>query len=165
MPASPMPHDPRWAGGKVYQDRRLVSSTASPDVVFANVAALGGERGWMVANSLWTARGWLDKVIGGVGMRRGRRHPDNLRIGDALDFFRVEAYDPPTLLRLRAEMKVPGEAWLEWTVTSDEDGRTILCQHARFHPRGIAGRLYWWSLLPFHRVIWRGLADRLAGAG
>jgi hypothetical protein len=118
----------------------------------------------MVANSLWTARGWLDKIIGGVGMRRGRRHPDNLRIGDALDFFRVEAYDPPTLLRLRAEMKVPGEAWLEWTVTCDDDGPTILCQHARFHPRGIAGRLYWWSLLPFHRVIWRGLADRLAGA-
>lgn len=162
-PAAPMPQDPDWAGGKVFEDRQVVTTAATADAVFAAVSGIGGERGWYVANWLWTLRGWIDKLIGGVGMRRGRRHPDNLRVGDALDFFRVEAYDPPTLLRLRAEMKVPGDAWLEWTITTDDGRRTTtLCQLARFHPRGIAGRLYWWGLLPVHRVIWRRLARRLA---
>jgi uncharacterized protein YbjT (DUF2867 family) len=163
-PAAPMPQDPDWAGGKVFEDAQVVTTAASPQVLFARLAGIGGTRGWYVANSLWTFRGWIDKLIGGVGMRRGRRHPDHLRVGDALDFFRVEAYDRPHLLRLRAEMKVPGEAWLEWTVTtdpSDPSGPTTLRQRARFHPRGIAGRLYWWSLLPFHHVIWRRLAERL----
>jgi uncharacterized protein YbjT (DUF2867 family)/uncharacterized protein YndB with AHSA1/START domain len=159
-PASPMPEDPDWAGGTVYQDRQVVSTAASPEQVFAAVSGVGGRRGWYVANSLWTLRGWIDKVIGGVGMRRGRRHPDELRVGDALDFFRVEALDPPSLIRLRAEMKVPGDAWLEWRITS-ERGTTTLCQLARFHPRGVAGRAYWWSLLPIHQVIWKRLARRL----
>jgi uncharacterized protein YbjT (DUF2867 family)/uncharacterized protein YndB with AHSA1/START domain len=163
-PASPMPQDPDWAGGTVYEDRQVVTTAAPPEALFATVAGLGGTRGWYVANSLWTLRGWIDKVIGGVGMRRGRRHPDDLRVGDALDFFRVEAYEPPRLLRLRAEMKVPGEAWLEWSITPRPDGRTTLCQLARFHPRGVAGRCYWWALLPIHAVIWRRLAERLAQA-
>lgn len=164
-PAAPMPQDPDWAGGTLFEDRQVVAADASVEAVFAAVSGVGGTRGWYVADSLWTVRGWIDKVIGGVGMRRGRRHPDDLRIGDALDFFRVEAYDPPRTLRLRAEMKVPGDAWLEWTVASDErTGRATLCQLARFHPRGIAGRLYWWTLLPIHRVIWRRLAQRLAAA-
>ena len=97
-------------------------------------------------------------------MRRGRRHPDDLRVGDALDFFRVEAHDPPRLLRLRAEMKVPGDAWLEWKVVDEGDGRTMLRQRARFHPRGLAGRAYWWVLLPIHKVIWTRMARRLAAA-
>lgn len=160
-PASPMPEDPHWAGGTVYQDRQVVHTTATPERLFATVSGVGGTRGWYVASSLWTLRGWLDKVIGGVGMRRGRRHPDDLRVGDALDFFRVEAYDPPSLLRLRAEMKVPGDAWLEWRVTEEPEG-TTLCQLARFHPRGVAGRAYWWPLLPIHQVIWKRLALRLA---
>lgn len=163
-PASPMPQDPDWAGGTVYQDRQLATTPATPDEVFAAVSGIGGTRGWYVANSLWTLRGWIDKVIGGVGMRRGRRHPDELRVGDALDFFRVEAYDPPRLLRLRAEMKVPGDAWLEWSITTGPHGRTTVCQLARFHPRGMAGRLYWWGLFPIHAVIWRRLAERLAQA-
>jgi uncharacterized protein YbjT (DUF2867 family) len=162
-PASPMPQDPHWAGGTVYEDRQVVPTTASAQDLFATVSGIGGRRGWYVADALWTLRGWLDKLLGGVGMRRGRRHPDNLRVGDALDFFRVEAYNPPTLLRLRAEMKLPGDAWLEWRITSDGDGGpSALYQLARFHPRGVAGRLYWWSLLPIHRVIWRRLARRLA---
>jgi uncharacterized protein YbjT (DUF2867 family)/uncharacterized protein YndB with AHSA1/START domain len=161
-PASPMPQDPDWAGGTVYQDRQVVEADASPEAVFAAVSGVGGTRGWYVASSLWTARGAIDKLIGGVGMRRGRRHPDELRLGDALDFFRVEAHEPPSLLRLRAEMKVPGDAWLEWRITADDDGRgATLCQLARFHPRGVAGRLYWWALLPVHQVIWRRLARRL----
>ena len=96
-------------------------------------------------------------------MRRGRRHPDELRVGDALDFFRVEDIDAPHLLRLRAEMKVPGDAWLEWRIDADDRG-TRLCQRARFHPRGVAGRAYWWVLLPIHRVMWRLLARRLVAA-
>ena len=104
-------------------------------------------------------------------MRRGRRHPDDLRVEDALDFFRVEAIDPPRLLRLRAEMKVPGDAWLEWQVDTDPDTdtgpadrtttTTTLRQMATFHPRGVAGRAYWWVLLPIHKIIWKRLAERL----
>jgi uncharacterized protein YbjT (DUF2867 family) len=165
-PAAPMPQDPDWAGGKVFQDRQVVTTSASADEVFAKVSGIGGERGWYVGNILWTARGWIDKLIGGVGMRRGRRHPDHLRVGDALDFFRVEAYDPPALLRLRAEMKVPGDAWIEWTISADDGGATTTLQQlARFHPRGMAGRVYWWVLLPIHRFMWRRLAEELAKTG
>jgi uncharacterized protein YbjT (DUF2867 family)/PAS domain-containing protein len=160
--ADPMPQDPDWAGGTVYQDRQCVATDASADEVFAAVSGIGGQRGWYTANQLWAIRGWVDKLVGGVGMRRGRRHPDDLRIGDALDFFRVEALDRPSLLRLRAEMKVPGDAWLEWRIDSDGvDGRRELQQLARFHPRGLFGRAYWWILLPIHRVIWRQMVRRL----
>jgi len=160
-PASPMPQDPHWAGGTQYEDIQQVDSSASPDRLFATVSGIGGARGWYVANSLWALRGALDKLLGGVGMRRGRRHPDDLRIGDALDFFRVETIDPPRLLRLRAEMKVPGDAWLEWVVGTEADGTTTLRQRATFHPRGIPGRAYWWVLLPVHKIIWKRLAERL----
>ena len=161
-PASPMPQDPDWAGATIYQDIQEVTTTASPAALFATVAGIGGERGWYVAGPLWTLRGWLDKLTGGVGMRRGRRHPDLLRVGDALDFFRVEAYEPPELLRLRAEMKVPGEAWLEWRITDNGPRSSQLRQLARFHPRGVAGRAYWWALLPIHKLISKQLAQRLA---
>ncbi len=159
--ASPMPQDPDWAGATIYEDVQEVTTTKSADALFATVSGLGGERGWYVANVLWTLRGWLDKVIGGVGMRRGRRHPDELRVGDALDFFRVEAYEPASLLRLRAEMKVPGDAWLEWRIIETSAGETRLRQLARFHPRGITGRAYWWVLLPIHKIMWKQLALRI----
>lgn len=162
--AMPMPQDPSWAGGTVLEDVRTRWTTASAQEMFATVSGVGGRRGWYFANGLWAARGWFDKLLGGVGMRRGRRHPDELRVGDALDFFRVEVYEPPGLLRLRAEMKLPGEAWLEWRISPAEDGRggTVLQQRAMFHPRGIAGRLYWWGLLIPHAVIWSRLIERLA---
>jgi uncharacterized protein YbjT (DUF2867 family) len=160
-PASPMPQDPHWAGGTIYENVQQVESHAPADRLFATVSGIGGARGWYVANSLWALRGMLDKLLGGVGMRRGRRDADELRVGDALDFFRVEAIDPPHLLRLRAEMKVPGDAWLEWAVDTDPDGSTMLRQLATFHPRGVAGRAYWWVLLPIHKVIWKRLAERL----
>ena len=133
--ASPMPQDPSWSGGTVLEDVRTTTTAALPGEVFSTVSGIGGERGWYFANGLWAARGWLDKLLGGVGMRRGRRHPDELRVGDALDFFRVEVYEPPHRLRLRAEMKLPGEAWLEWHVLPDEDGGggTALQQRARSH--------------------------------
>jgi uncharacterized protein YbjT (DUF2867 family) len=169
MPAAPMPQDPDWAGGTAYVDVQEVASDADAERLFATISGIGGDRGWYTVNILWTLRGWLDELVGGVGMRRGRRHPDDLRVGDALDFFRVEAYEPPRLLRLRAEMKVPGEAWLEWSI-GDDDGVATVRQLARFHPRGLSGRVYWWTLLPIHKVIWRQLAERLvadaeAGAG
>jgi len=163
-PGASMPQDPDWAGATVYESEEDACSAASADQLFSQVAGIGGERGWYVANSLWSLRGVLDKLVGGVGMRRGRRHPDNLRVGDALDFFRVEQIDPPHLLRLRAEMKVPGEAWLEWTVVDEGEVRR-LHQRARFHPRGIGGRLYWWVLLPIHRIMWKLLCERLAASG
>ncbi|MFW2380791.1 MAG: SDR family oxidoreductase [Acidimicrobiales bacterium] len=162
--ASPMSQDPDWAGGTIYEDVQEVTATANPGAVFATVSGVGGARGWYVANPLWAIRGWLDKVIGGVGMRRGRRHPDDLRVGDALDFFRVEAYEPPSLLRLRAEMKVPGEAWLEWRITETTGGGARLRQLARFHPRGVTGRAYWWILLPIHKIMWKLLAQRLVAS-
>ncbi len=164
-PAQPMPQDPDWAGGTIYQNIQVVHSEADINTLFGAVSGIGGERGWYAANVLWTMRGWIDKLVGGVGMRRGRRHPDDLRVGDALDFFRVEAYEPPSLLRLRAEMLVPGDAWLEWRIVANSNGGSELRQLARFHPRGVAGRLYWWILLPPHKVIWRRLAERLAAAG
>jgi uncharacterized protein YbjT (DUF2867 family) len=160
-PASPMSQDPDWAGGTIYEDIQEVTTRSSPTTVFATVTGVGGARGWYVANSLWAIRGWLDKVIGGVGMRRSRRHPDELRVGDALDFFRVEAHESPSLLRLRAEMKVPGAAWLEWRITEIDGGGTRLRQLARFHPRGLTGRAYWWILLPIHKIMWKQLAQRL----
>ncbi len=160
-PAAPMPQDPGWSGGTVLRNWQEVESTATAERLFATVAGVGGDRGWYVANPLWSLRGWLDKLVGGVGMRRGRRHPDDLRLGDALDFFRVEALTPPRLLRLRAEMKLPGDAWLEWRIDTADDGTNRLRQLARFHPRGIAGRAYWWLLLPAHKVIWDRLARRL----
>ena len=163
-PAEPMSHDPDWAGGTIYEDVQQVAVDADPSTLFVTVSGIGGARGWYAANPLWALRGWFDKLIGGVGMRRGRRHPDELRVGDALDFFRVEAHEPPHLLRLRAEMKVPGRAWLEWRVTNTPDHGVNLHQLARFHPRGLAGRLYWWVLLPIHKVIWTRMARRLAAA-
>ena len=159
-PADPMRADPDWSGGTMLADEQVVDVAAPPDDVFTTVRAIGGKRGWLVANSLWRLRGLVDRIVGGIGMRRGRRHPDQLRVGDALDFWRVEALEPNRLLRLRAEMKLPGEAWLEWRFVPHGAG-TRLEQRARFHPRGLFGRVYWYSLWPFHHLIFRPLARRL----
>jgi uncharacterized protein YbjT (DUF2867 family) len=157
--ADPLPSDPQWSGGVVMDDTRTVVTDAPINEVWAAVCSVGGERGWPAADVLWDVRGAADRLLGGPGMRRGRRHPTELRVGDAVDFFRVEAMVPHRLLRLRAEMKVPGEAWLEWTMEPEGD-RTRLVQKARFHPRGVWGRVYWYSMLPFHHLIF----DRLAAA-
>lgn len=125
------------------------------------MTGVGGNRGWYVANWLWGVRGLLDALAGGVGLRRGRRHPDDLAVGETLDFWRVEALEPGKMLRLRAEMRLPGEAWLEWEIEPDGDG-CRLDQRARFAPRGLLGRLYWYGLLPIHAVLFPRLARRLA---
>ena len=161
-PADPLPADPEWAGGTMLSDVQTAHSPRSPDSVFATICGIGGERGWFAGDFLWTTRGVLDRLVGGVGMRRGRRHPDELRIGDPLDFWRVEALDAPRLLRLRAEMRLPGEAWLEWTIAPDPTTHgSVITQRALFHPRGLAGRLYWIAVAPFHRVIFRPMLERL----
>lgn len=160
LPEQPHPSDPEWAGGTVLGDTRRVESTASPERLIQIASALGGDRGWLVGNILWELRGIGDKVLGGVGMRRGRRHPDVIHVGETLDFFRVEKLIPGELLRLRAEMKVPGEAWLEWSAEA-EGGVTTLTQRAVFAPRGLSGRAYWYATAPAHALIFRPLAERI----
>lgn len=162
-PADPLPTDPDWAGGSLLTDHQEVTSTASAADLHATVAGIGGDRGWYVTPLLWSLRGLIDKLIGGVGMRRGRRHPDDLWVGDAVDFWRVEAVEPDALVRLRAEMKLPGEAWLEWSIHPDGD-RNRLEQRAIFYPRGLFGRLYWYVLIPFHAVIFARMLRRIAAA-
>lgn len=134
---------------------------AHPDAVFRSFSSLGGDRGWLVWNRLWWIRGILDQLMGGPGLRRGRRHPTELSAGEAVDFWRVEVWEPPHRLRLRAEMRVPGRAWLEWE-SIPEKGGTRLVQRALFAPSGLPGVLYWYLLFPFHRFIFSDLVDSLA---
>jgi len=143
-------------------DRRQRTSSATPHALFSVFTSLGGTRGWLYADSLWELRGILDRLVGGFGTRRGRRSASDLRVGDAVDFWRVEAYEPDRLLRLRAEMRLPGYAWLEFEVLSDDDGTTALRQTAFFDPRGIFGYLYWYAVLPFHELIFGNMARRIA---
>lgn len=155
-PAEPQPTDPAWSGGTVNLDERERHVVALPDELFQVVCSIGGRQGWYTSDWLWSLRGVLDSLIGGVGMRRGRLYPHQLSVGDPLDFWRVEALVPGTLLRLRAEMLLPGDAWLQWQIEPDGTGATIT-QTARFHPRGLLGRLYWIAVAPFHRFIFPGL--------
>ncbi len=168
-PAEPQPTDPAWSGGTVNLDRRGRHVAASPAEVFQVVCSIGGRKGWYRGDWLWGLRGVLDSLVGGVGMRRGRLHPHQLSVGDPLDFWRVETLVENNLLRLRAEMRLPGDAWLQWQIEPDGTGATIT-QTARFHPRGLLGRLYWVAVAPFHRLIFPGLlagicadAERLHG--
>jgi uncharacterized protein YndB with AHSA1/START domain len=140
--------------------QRLVAAPA--ESVYRVFTGLGGERGWLYANRLWLLRGVLDRLVGGAGFRRGRRHPDDLYVGDALDFWRVEKIEPNRLLRLRAEMKVPGLAWLEFQVDEQNDGTSRLFQTAFFVPRGLLGLLYWYVLYPIHAAIFSGLIASIA---
>ncbi|MEI7546511.1 MAG: SDR family oxidoreductase, partial [Actinomycetota bacterium] len=137
-------------------ERHRCQVQASPERVFEVVCALGGDEGWPAGNWLWQTRGLMDRLAGGVGMRRGRRNPRELRAGDPLDFWRVETIEPPHLLRLRAEMKLPGRAWLQFEVLPDERGARVE-QTALYEPRGILGYLYWQSVRPFHRFIFPGM--------
>ncbi len=163
-PAGPLPGDPAWSGVAMNVDRQVATSSASVDDLFWAVTRIGGDVGYYSMNWAWTLRGWFDRLIGGVGLRRGRRDPEELRPGEALDFFRVVAIDPERhRLLLEAEMKVPGTAWLGWTV-EPYDGGSRVVQTARFAPKGITGRIYWWALLPFHAPIFRRMAIRIARA-
>jgi uncharacterized protein YbjT (DUF2867 family) len=162
-PSDPMPTDPEWSGGSVYRDDRSMVIDAAAADVWAAVEGIGGERGWYSFKLAWALRGFLDRMVGGVGLRRGRRDANRLFVGDAVDFWRVEAVERPHLLRLRAEMRLPGEAWLEFTV-DERDGKTVLKQRALFIPRGLAGHLYWWSVSPFHNIVFGSMIKNLAHA-
>jgi uncharacterized protein YbjT (DUF2867 family) len=141
-------------------DRRRRHAKATPAQVFNVICSLGGEEGWLAGNALWQLRGLMDRLVGGIGMRRGRRHPRELRVGDHVDFWRVEALEAPHLLRLRAEMKLPGRAWLQFEVLPDPAGARVE-QTAFFEPHGVLGYLYWYSVLPFHRFVFPGLISTL----
>lgn len=143
-------------------ERRRLRVSATPGKVYRQFTGIGARRGWYFANWTWRIRGMIDRLLGGAGLRRGRRHPGELRIGDALDFWRVEALEPDRLLRLRAEMKLPGSAWLQFEVSEAGDGTTHLEQTAAFDPKGLAGLLYWYALYPIHSWIFRGLIRAIA---
>lgn len=148
----------------LFIERRQVVLDLTPETVFRSYAGIGGARGWMYMDWAWSIRGWMDKAIGGVGLRRGRRHPDEVHTGEALDFWRVEAVEKNRLIRLRAEMIVPGKAWLQFESTplEEEKGRTVFTVTAYFEPYGVPGFLYWYAMWPFHKFIFDGLARRLA---
>jgi uncharacterized protein YbjT (DUF2867 family) len=141
-------------------DQRQCRVGAAPERVFAEVERLGGEAGWPAANVLWRLRGLIDQVVGGVGMRLGRRDPERLRMGDALDFWRVEDVRRPELLRLSAEMRVPGRAWLQYEVVPDGAGSRLI-QSAFFEPKGLPGLAYWYGLYPIHALIFRGMVRNI----
>jgi hypothetical protein len=143
------------------RETRSYRTTADPETTFDTLASLGGERGWLFWPWAWSLRGMLDRLVGGPGLRRGRRHPTEIEPGDAVDFWRVERADRPTLLRLRAEMKVPGRAWLQWETIPEAEG-TQLVQTAIFEPIGLAGQLYWNALYPIHKIIFSGMVRRIA---
>ncbi|MFI5357153.1 MAG: SDR family oxidoreductase [Opitutales bacterium] len=141
-------------------DSRRRRIRAAPARVFAAICTLGGDEGWPAGNFLWQLRGLMDRVVGGTGMRRGRRRPRELVVGDPVDFWRVEELEEPHLLRLRAEMKLPGRAWLQFEVLPDAEGSRIE-QTAFFEPHGVPGYLYWYAVLPFHRFVFPGLVNAI----
>jgi uncharacterized protein YbjT (DUF2867 family) len=156
MPTAPWQKaqgDPDWAGEMVLRDRRERITDVSAEKVWGQVERIGGDNGWFGSDFLWWARGVLDRfLVGGVGLRRGRRDPDFLRVGESLDFWRVEELEPGRRLKLYAEMVLPGKAWLEFTVTR-ENGKTKIVQEATFTPRGLGGQLYWYAVSPFHFFV------------
>lgn len=147
--------------GMIIEHRQAMVS-AAPAAVYRAFTGLGGRTGWLYMNWAWQLRGLMDRLVGGVGMRRGRRHPQEVRVGDALDFWRVEAVEPDSLLRLRAEMRVPGRAWLQFQARAQGSDRTLLSQTAFFAPRGLWGLVYWYALYPIHQLIFSGMIRRLA---
>jgi uncharacterized protein YbjT (DUF2867 family) len=161
-PSDPLPSDPQWAGGSLFVDERATAVRASPENLWAVIQGIGGENGWYSWPLAWSVRGWLDRFSGGPGLTRGRRDPARVTVGDALDWWRVEEVEPLRLLRLRAEMRVPGLAWLELVVEQDPVGRTLFRQRALFHPRGLLGQAYWLSVAPFHAFVFGGMQANVA---
>ncbi len=159
---APIATDPAWAGGTVLRDVRIEHTTAGALALWEAVTGIGGTNGWYAGEFLWRVRGWFDQIVGGPGLRRGRR--GDLAVGDPLDFWRVEALEPEHLLRLRAEMRLPGHAWLSWEINEDDSGRRVLTQVAEYRPRGLLGRLYWFAVAPFHRFVFPGMLKGLVAS-
>lgn len=162
--AGPMPGDPDWSGGTVFTDRRVVDIDASPERVHRAVCRIGGGQGYYAADWLWRVRGAIDRLLGGPGLRRGRKDPERVAYGEALDFWRVTGVEPGRRLALRAEMWTPGDAELEFTIEPLGPSRSRLTQTARFKPRGLMGILYWWAVAPLHHIVFRGMLRGVARA-
>lgn len=143
-------------------ERRQKLVHTSPESLYRVFSGLGGDRGWPPFNWLWRIRGAIDRFVGGVGMRRGRRHPNDLRMGEAVDFWRVEAIEPGRMLRLRAEMKLPGRGWLQFEVNQSQGGKSELIQTAFFVPKGLSGLVYWYGIYPLHSIIFGRLINEVA---
>jgi uncharacterized protein DUF2867 len=160
-------HQGRNWGGVTFGQRvvasRKIDVAASPEETFAPIQRIGGRTGWYYANGFWRLRGFMDTIVGGVGLRRGRRDPVRLAVGDTLDCWRVEAFEQDRLLRLSAEMKTPGRIWLQFEVDGDETGAT-LCQTAIFDPHGLTGLAYWYALYSVHYLIFGGMLRRIRQA-
>jgi uncharacterized protein YbjT (DUF2867 family) len=154
--------DAAYAGGTVMRGGHRIVLEASAEDVWQTVQQIGGRNGWYFAQPLWRLRGMLDRAVGGPGLRRGRRHPVDLRVGDGLDFWRVVALEPPRRLLLLAEMKAPGDALLEFLLRSEGPGRVAVDMVARFLPRGLAGLAYWYALLPAHQWLFEGMLRAVA---
>lgn len=150
--------------GGIVREVRRVPAECSAEALFRSFTSLGGQRGYLTFDWAWKLRGIMDQIVGGPGLRRGRRHPDELLPGEAMDFWRVEEVEPGQRLTLRAEMKLPGEAWLRWEAR-EEGGDVFLEQTAAFRPRGLPGLLYWWSLYPVHLVMFTRMARAIARRG
>ncbi len=161
--ADPLPSDPEWAGHRVFLDERSYSSPADPKNVWTVIEGIGGRNGWYSLPLAWRVRGWLDKLTGGAGLLRGRRHPHLLAEGEVVDWWRAERIDRGRLLRLRAEMRAPGRAWLELSVEPEGNGSRYR-QRAIFFPKGLSGRLYWLAVLPFHSVIFPAMSHNITAA-
>ncbi len=161
--SDPLPSDPEWAGHKVYIDERTFHGDVDPAHVWTVIEGIGGRNGWYSLPLAWQMRGWLDKLTGGAGLLRGRRHPHTLATGEVVDWWRVERIDRGKLLRLRAEMRAPGRAWLELSVEPDGAGSRYR-QRAIFFPKGLSGRLYWLAVLPFHSLIFPAMARNITTA-
>jgi hypothetical protein len=144
--------DPEWAGELTLKDHREITTEVPLKYIWEQIERIGGEHGWFGSDWLWYLRGLIDRAVGGVGLRRGRRDPDHLRIGDSLDFWRVEELEKEKKLRLYAEMILPGKAWLEFTLV-EKNGKTVVSQDALFAPRGLGGQIYWYLVSPFHFFI------------
>ena len=163
-PSDPLPSDPHWAGGSLYVDERKRVVDATREQLWSVIEGIGGRNGWYSWRLAWSTRGLFDRLFGGPGLRRGRRDPLDLSVGDALDFWRVEDIKDMQLLRLRAEMRLPGRAWLELIIDTNDQGRTVFRQRALFHPRGLAGHAYWAFVRPFHGVVFGGMQRNIAKA-
>lgn len=150
------------APARVRRDTRTVVVDVPPAQAFAPIRRIGGETGWYFGNVLWHVRGWLDRWLGGVGMTRGRRDPDACAVGDTIDGWTVEAFEPDRRLRLSADLKLPGQGWLDFEVTPLDAGRSMIRQTATFDARGLTGRAYWYAILPVHNLIFGGLLERIA---
>ncbi len=162
-PARPFAGDPEWAGGTLLVDHQVVMTSATQRDLFWAFSRIGGSVGYYTHDWAWRLRGLLDTLVGGVGLRRGRRHPEEIRFHDTVDFWRVSAVTPGEFMQLSAEMRLPGDAWLEWRIGEGGEGRQLE-QTAYFRPRGLAGRMYWYAMLPFHQLIFGRMARKISRA-